>query len=148
MNTLYPQEAARRSVEAIAPDELDYFDDVTAAWAKQELAFQRGSRRLASGTIGIGVDVSLVSEAVYAVISGAAAEVLGTVAVAAWRQRRWWHRRPARDAIAAPVALSDADSEALQAACRRHGLTLGLSPEQADLLADAVYGSIRRTDGG
>lgn len=147
MVMFYPIEAARRSVEAIAPEELDYFDDVTGAWTRCELSFQRGSRRLASGTIGVGVDVSLVSEAVYAIISGAVTEVLGTMAVAAWQQRRWWRRRPARDAIAAPVVLPEADSEALREACRRHGLALGLSPEQADLLADAVYGAIRRPVG-
>lgn len=143
--------AAREAVSAVVPEELQFFEDVTEAWARGELPYQRGSRRMTSGTIGVGVDVTLVTELIYAVISGAAVEVLGAVATDAWRRRRWWRRGWRRAEGAATshhheITLTGGDAERLRVACRRHGMALGLSEDQADLLADAVDGAVRLPD--
>lgn len=145
--TLSIERAALAAIHCIAPHELDFFHEVTAAWVAHELPYQRGSRRLAVGTVGSGLDVSLISEVVYAVISGAVIEVLGAAAADAWRNRGWGRRGGRKGGAAlsakADVVLADGDGERLRAACRRHGTALGLSEDQAALLADAVYGAVR-----
>ncbi len=143
--------AVRGAVERIAPQECGHLDDVLAAWGRGDLAYQRGRRRSAAGSVGFGVDVNLVAETVVAVVSGAAAEVLGAVATDAWQRRRRWRsgsrRAVERPAAERPLALTAGQADRLRDACRRHGRTLGLSEEQAALLADAVHGSVDRPDG-
>ncbi|MGW4944630.1 hypothetical protein ACWEOZ_23915 [Actinoplanes sp. NPDC004185] len=141
--------ATRSAVERIAPAELGFLDDVLAAWERQDLARQRGRRRAAAGAVGLGVDVTLVTEAVIAVLTGAATEVLGAVATDAWGRRPRWRRggRTTREAVAQhQLPLTAGQADRLRDACRRHGLALGLTSEQAGLLADAVHGAIEDPD--
>lgn len=145
--TLSLETAARHAVSVLAPEELEFFAEVTASWARRRLPYQCGSRRMAGGTIGIGVDVSLLTELIYAAISGAAAELLGAAATDAWQRRRWWRRAPKEnnDQVR-EILLAGGDAERLRAACRRHGVALGLTDGQADLLADAVYGAVQQPE--
>lgn len=138
--------AARSAVERIAPEELAFLDDVLAAWERRDPTRRR---RSAAGTVGLGIDVTLVAETVLAVLSGAAAEVLGAVATDAWQRRpRQWGgaRTEAVPASRRNLPLTDDQADRLREACRRHGRTLGLSAEESDLLADAVHGSIAGPD--
>lgn len=134
----------RSAVERMAPQELEFLADALTAWERQDLPQRRG-RRAAAGTVGLGVDIALVTETVLVVLTGATIEVLGTVATDAWQRRSRWrrggHERRA-PATQHRFALTVGQADLLREACRRHGQTLGLSAEQADLLADAVLGAI------
>ena len=141
--------ATRSAVERLAPEELEFLDDVLAAWERQDLTHQRARRRSAAGTVGFGVDVTLVAEIVVAVLSGAASEVLGAAATDAWQRRPRWRRGGRASAVPAAeqqLALTADQADRLREACRRHARTLGLSAEQADLLADAVHGAVEGPD--
>ncbi|WP_199509404.1 hypothetical protein [Nucisporomicrobium flavum] len=136
--------ATRSAVERLAPQELEFLDDALSAWERQDLP-RRRDRSAAAGTVGLGVDIALVTETVLAVLTGAATEVLGTVATDAWQRRPRWRRRTRGGGVPAAhqrLALTAGQADRLREACRRHGQTLGLSAEQADLLADAVHGAI------
>ncbi|MGC4806515.1 hypothetical protein [Micromonospora sp. DT233] len=143
--------AARAAVERMAPEELGFLDDVLASWERGDLAYQRGRRQAGAGTVGFGVDLTLVAETVLAVLTAAASDVLGTAVGGAWQQRpRWWRRGRAGRVLPSAqeqFALSDGQADRLRDACRRHGRALGLSAEQADLLADAVYGAVEGARG-
>ena len=133
---------AKDAVTTVAPEQADL---VTVSPARRR-------RDWTGGAVGSGIDPVLLGEVVGPVLLGASAEVLGAAAVAAWRGRpRWRLRRRPRpstpDTAAlppAPVTLDAGQVRALRAACVRHGTTLGLSPSEADLLADAVEGALNR----
>lgn len=128
----------------MAPQELEFLDDALTAWERGDFPHRR-DRRAAAGTVGLGVDIALVTETVLVVLTGAAAEVLGTTAADAWQRRPRWRRRAREGQVPMAqhrFALTAGQADRLREACRRHGQTLGLSAEQADLLADAVHGAI------
>ncbi|MBF9133522.1 hypothetical protein I0C86_31985 [Plantactinospora sp. S1510] len=147
--TLPIEQAAREATRRLAPAELALFDDITVAWRHGRLAYQGRPHRPVGGTVGFGLDFTLIGELAYAVICTAVGEVLGPLANDRVRRRTWWRRR-ARPEAAEPsvgrreVTLRQSDVELLWAACRRHGVALGLSEGQAELLADAVRDAIRR----
>ncbi|MEU7903384.1 hypothetical protein [Actinoplanes sp. NPDC049118] len=135
------------AVIAVAPDQLDLYTAATARW---DAGAGRRRRGWTGGSVGSGIEPVLLAEVVGPVLLGAAAEVLGAATVAAWGRRRrwfrrgWWSRRR-RDAEALPrtrVTLDAEQAEALRSACVRHGTTLGLSPAEAAMLADAVHGAV------
>ncbi|MBE1486436.1 hypothetical protein [Plantactinospora soyae] len=142
--TLAIEHAAREATARLAPDELQLFDDITAAWRQGRLAYQGRPHRPAGGSVGFGVDFSLVGELVYAVVCTATADVLGTLATDRLRQRRWWRRRAAGPPDDRHIVLRDCDVGLLWAACRRHGIAFGLTETQAEVLADTVRDAVRR----
>ncbi|GAA3339790.1 hypothetical protein GCM10020358_24830 [Amorphoplanes nipponensis] len=144
---------ARSVVVATVPEQLDLLTEVATRW--EAGAGPDGPRRgWTGGSVGSGIEPLLLGEVILPVLLGASAEVLGDAVVAAWHSRprpvRRWRRRArsGRDEPvalpAAPVTLDASQAEALRSACVRHGAALGLSPEEATVLADAVYGALCR----
>ena len=147
----------RHLVAQVAPDELPMFEEITEAWTSGRLAYQRPTRRGAGdGTMRVGVLISLNSEVIFAVVTGALANVLGDLAIATWQRsrRRWWSRLPRprtgrgrhllpRDAVpAGSVILLGHEVPAFRQACLERGRALGLADGEAAALADASVGAL------
>ncbi|WP_329107975.1 hypothetical protein OG792_05595 [Micromonospora sp. NBC_01699] len=155
--------AARAGVARLAPEELAVFAPVAEAWRRDGSSLR--GRPAPGGSIGFGIDAVLVSEIALQAVTSGLGEILAAGATAAgagwWRSRR----RPRRSTAPAEVesggdtlqpggdapqpvidgdrlALTDAQAQALREACRRHGVTLGLTEEQAAVLADAAVGAL------
>ncbi|MEV6300431.1 hypothetical protein AB0M02_13580 [Actinoplanes sp. NPDC051861] len=149
--------AARRAVAELAPEEEPFFDEVARAW-------RAGNRSSPGSSVGFGVDEILMTELFLQTIAGAVGEVL-VVGGGLLARRRWKRRRAGSDEAQpateeAPAAVETAAEEPpaavetlvveeaagrdqrLREAVRRHAVTLGLTSEQADLLADAVIGAL------
>lgn len=147
-------EVARAVVRVLEPEELPVFDGVADAWLEDGL--KRGRLVKPPGaSVGFGVEAVLLSQLVFPIIAAAVGEVLGDITQDRLRARRRTARRTdageikpvgteagrvgensAHDALARQKAL------ALHEACQRHARTLGMSPARAELLADAVVGSL------
>ncbi|MET8040571.1 hypothetical protein ABZU25_06860 [Micromonospora sp. NPDC005215] len=146
--------AARAGVARLAPEELACFASVAEAW-RRDGSSPRG-RPAPGATIGFGIDAVLVSEIALQAVTSGLSDILvtGATAVGAgwWRSRRRRSTAPAAvesgDDVLQPVidgdrlTLSDAQATALREACRRHGVILGLTEQQAALLADAAVGAL------
>lgn len=135
---------ARQVVAEAEPAQSDYLELVTAAW-------ERGTppnraRSWTGGTVGSGVQPWVLADLVYPLLAGTLAQVLGASAFARLQRRRWWRRKRAI-APSAVLTLTSEQVERARAACIAHGMTLGLSESEATMLADAVHGALRRTDG-
>ena len=135
--------SARSAVAELAPEEADELFEAARIACRH-----RSRRRRARGTgaVGFGADLLPVAEQVLWVFTGAFVEV---VSVAGLEQAHgWWRRRSPRAAPPEPPPAPsphdlDADQRArLHAACLTHAAVLGLDPQEALLLADAVLGSI------
>lgn len=147
---------ARAVVDRLAPEELAVFGSVADAW----VSGPAGRRKRAPGAaVGFGVEAVLLSQLVFPIITGALGDVLG----ASWSDRVKPKRKAARAAMTAPVASSEAgpgakdadpalpltaaQAQSVRDACLRHAAALGLPPARAELLADAVFGSVRPVAG-
>jgi hypothetical protein len=134
-------DGARAAVGRIAAQELVVFDEIAGRW----WAGREDRRWSAPGSsVGFGVDEALISAVAIQAVSAAVGEVL--IRGADGVKARWWRRRsrPVKAELPAGptpvVALSEEQSQLLREACARHAVVLGLSPEAAELLADAVIG--------
>lgn len=158
-------DAARAAVRRLAPEEIEVFDQVYAGWRRQGGSAAQWSRP--GGSVGFGIDSVLLTEVALQSISAAVTEVLVVGATAAGTMGLGWLRRRRRAASAgesaapplpgspsgsagvadAPpaTALTDTQVTRLREACRRHAVALGLSTEQAELLADALVGALDGT---
>jgi hypothetical protein len=144
-------EVARSVVMDTVPEQLDLLTAVATRWEAGAGGPRRG---WTGGSVGSGIEPLLLGEVILPVLLGASAEVLGAAVVAAWHARPRpvlpWRRRArsSRDeAVAlptAPVPLDAGQAEALRSACVSHGAALGLSADEATMLADAVYGALCR----
>ncbi|MDG4758158.1 hypothetical protein [Micromonospora sp. WMMD710] len=148
--------AARAGVARLAPEELAVFAPVAQKWRRDGSSLR--GRPAPGGSIGFGIDSVLVSEIALQAVTSGLADILATGATAAgagwWRSRRRLRRSTAPATVESggdepqPVidgdrlVLTDAQAQALREACRRHGITLGLTEEQAVLLADAAVGAL------
>jgi hypothetical protein len=165
---------AREVIRQLAPEELEepaVFDAMADGWLSGEMPRPRPRRR-PGAAVGFGIDAVLLSELVFPILTGAVGEVLGTAAVERIRSRRRTARSPADQLVTAPeVSTSSTGASStgastagaspgevvqptgqqmhdLHDACRRHAMTLGLPPDTAVLLADAVVGALRSATGG
>jgi MFS family permease len=132
---------ARQAIGAVAPRELAVFDSVAGSW----LADSERRRGQPGAAVGFGVEAVLLSQLIFPMISGGLGEVFGN---AVWEQirprRKGAHKRSAsqpKDTTPPTVRFTRRQSEALRAACLRHGVSLGLPADKAALLADAILGA-------
>lgn len=116
----------------VAPDELEVFETVARSWRANGLRAGR-----LGGGIGFGVELTLLAD----LLLQAGGQVLGEGALRMASQGRARWRRGRRRKPALPTALTPEQIQVLRTVCRRHGATLGLSAETADLLADALVGA-------
>lgn len=128
---------ARGAVGEIAPRELVVFDAVADSW----LAGEKPRRRALPGaSVGSGVEVELLSELIFPVLTAALGQLLGN---AVWErvrpQRKGRHRRSAaRRAADAGVQRADLQPDTLRAVCVQEGVLHGLPQDTAAALADAI----------
>lgn len=161
---------ARHLVECMSPGELPLFEETTEA-----LRRERRVKARRDDPLGFGVEEASVL--FTAVAYGVAGEVLKSLAQSAGRQtvtglRGWLHRRrravtptapedtafavrhpdatsASADAVAAPAeTLPPHLLTEVQGIAQRRAVLLGLSPEDADLLAEAVVEYLRGHSGG
>jgi hypothetical protein len=149
------KEVVRRIVSQSAPEELEVVDAVADAWLSEEPGNGR-SRGTPGAAVGFGVETVLLSQLLLPIVSGALADVLGTVALERGRLKR--KRRDAKAAATGPdsakagstaesglpLQLATEQAESLRTACQRHARALGMSPQRAELLADAFLGALTR----
>jgi len=152
---------ARNVISRLAPEELPLFGQAADAWESGDA----GRRKRPPGAaVGFGVEAVLLSQLVFPIITGAFGDVLGS----AWTDRIKPKRKAARAAVgptttrpdayseggarneAAPaaLALTGNQARAVHDACLRHAENLGLPAAKAELLADAVIGSMRTAPSG
>ena len=137
MSLTYP-ELVREVIGEVAAQELELLPEVTAAWLEQGPG---PSGPGPGGSIGIGLDPTLISLVVYPVVTGAVSTVLGDTAIAG---RRWlFRRRRPKPPVEVPP-LSAEQLEAVAEAIRVRAVDAGLPKKKAGLLADAVCGVLAR----
>ncbi|MBB5960668.1 hypothetical protein FHS29_007296 [Saccharothrix tamanrassetensis] len=137
---------ARQVVDLVAPEQLEYFGLVTESWESGKVP--RRPRSWTGGTVGSGVDPSVLADIVYPLLAGTIAQVLGATTFAGLQRRRWW-RRKRRAVPSTRITLTSEQVDQARTACIAHGMTLGLNESEATMLADAVHGALRRSaDGG
>jgi hypothetical protein len=137
---------ARQAISTAAPRELAVFDGVADSW----LAGKDQRRGQPGSAVGFGVVSVLLSELIFPMLSGGLGEVLGNEMWEKIRPRpKGAHKRIAgqRKGASQPVTSVDVrftrqQSEALRAACLRHGVAMGLPTDKAALLADAILGAV------
>ena len=136
--------AARAVVRELEPEELPVFNAVADSWLRGDLKRVRPVKS-PGASAGFGVEEVLLGQLAFPIITAAAGEVLASATrdgfLARWRARR----RPAAEVQ--PASLTPAQARALHAALQRHARKLGLSPARAELLADAVIGSLTAHSG-
>jgi hypothetical protein len=134
----------------VAPDEIAVFDDSVAEY----LADPEGTLNADRDTpLGSGIDVAMltpyvlaVSTAVMPVLSAIAEELVKDVAKDLVKEplvatiRRLFRRHPAEPP--GPVALSAEQAARVHREVLAQGHVVGLSPEQAALVADATVGAL------
>jgi hypothetical protein len=117
--------------------------------------------------VGFGIDAVLLSELVFPILTVAVGEVLGSAAVERIRLKRRSARSRAESQVTPAeastgttgagtvgerpgevVKLTGQQIHDLHDACRRHAMTLGLPPDRAVLLADAVVGALHSAPAG
>ncbi|MBO4209050.1 hypothetical protein [Micromonospora echinofusca] len=106
-------EAARRAVVRLAPEETEVFDQVADEWRRRQ---STGPARWSApgGSVGFGVDATLLSEVALQTVAAAVGEVLVLTATAAgvrWRRRRRAATPPAVEA-AGPTEMAAGPTEA------------------------------------
>jgi hypothetical protein len=142
---------ARLVVGDIASDELAVFDETAEEYRTEPMDPGDPPRR--DETLGFGVDLALVTPYALAV-AGWVVQFLGSVAtdiakdttkpVAQSLVRRMLIGAGGRSAERQPVVLSREQLTAVRESSYAQACALGLKPERAALLADAVVGSINR----
>jgi hypothetical protein len=150
---------ARNVIGQVAPEELGVFDTAAQEWSSGNDRRRKGKSPGAS--VGFGLEAVLLSQLIFPIITGALGDVLGTGITDRAKPRGRAARRAAKTSASAGAAdatagqaeadgngagglpaLSPAQLEALRAACTQHATTLGLASDKAQLLADAVVGSM------
>jgi len=155
--------AARATVAQVAPHELEIFETLAVGWRDREHVGRR-RWRTPSSSVGFGIDTTLITDLALQTAEAAASEVLVLAAVTAgsWFRRRFKDKHPTPDAPPAGVDVTSEVPDAqlpghssvesrltadqignIRDACRRHGDTLGLPRDVADLLASALVGELQ-----
>jgi hypothetical protein len=121
-------ELARSAVAAMAAEELAAFDDAAAGfWADPAASSQLiGPALLTPVALGVAAAV------MQSLAQGLAQPILDRL----WRKLK----RGRQDSQ--PVELSEAELRRVREVAYERGLALGLEPERAGLLADAVIGAL------
>lgn len=173
--TARTRELAREAVRRLAPEELAFFEETADAYFEDPA---RAPRKARPEPLGIGIEAIVVSTltAFALPVAATVAGNIATDAMREERRRGWWRRRRARadgapdggsapdpaggadNPFAAPgtvrpMALGGAearpaDFELLQRIAYDRGVALGLPPDQAQLLADAILGAVVSGRGG
>jgi hypothetical protein len=137
----------QRVVDQLAPEELALVDQAADAWICGDLDSR--SQGAPGGGVGSGIEVYLLCELLFPIISGAIGEVLGTIALEPSRLRRKKKQPPAaadkRSAGGPLVPLTVQQQEKLHTACLANAITVGVPDERAALLANAIIGSMIRS---
>ncbi|MBM7773889.1 hypothetical protein JOD54_004093 [Actinokineospora baliensis] len=132
---------AQRIVTEVAPDQGDYLQAVTAA-------LETGDRRarLLGGAVGSGVEPTVLADLIYPLLTGTVAQVLGAAGFAAVQRRKRWRRKnKGGPRPSTTISITAAQIAPMREACLAHGQVLGLSPEEATLLADALERALLRS---
>jgi hypothetical protein len=138
----------QRVVDQLAPEELALVDQAADAWICGDLDSR--SQGAPGGGVGSGIEVYLLCELLFPIISGAIGEVLGTIALEPTRLRRKKKQPPAaaaadkRPAGGPLVPLTVQQQEKLHTACLANAIAVGVPDERAALLANAIIGSMIR----
>jgi hypothetical protein len=136
----------QRVVDQLAPEELALVDQVADAWICGDLG--RRSKGAPGNGVGSGIEVYLLCELLFPIISGAIGEVLGTIALEPSRLRRKKQQPPTtadqRSEGGPLVALTVQQQEKLHTACLENAMAVGVPDERAALLANAIIGSMIR----
>ncbi|MFB9902927.1 hypothetical protein [Allokutzneria oryzae] len=148
---------ARDVVAARAPEELPFFAATSAAYFRDPRRALAGRTR-SDEVLGSGLDTAVallspvalaVATAVYETLTQKTGELVvergGRLLGRLGRKLRRKKQEP--PLVEAPAELSDEEIGQVRAAVEKRGAALGLSPDQVELLADAVVFSLRRTDG-
>jgi hypothetical protein len=154
-------------VRWLAPQELAFFEETADAYFEDP---EPATRKARPEPLGIGIDAVAVGMWTLFALP-VAATVAGNIATDVMREERrrgWWRRRRARaddprDGApadeaggapdnpfaapgtlrpVAPGALRPADLELLRRIAYDRAVALGLAPDQAQLLADAILGGV------
>ncbi|MFC5094407.1 hypothetical protein [Amycolatopsis plumensis] len=126
---------------------MPYLALVTAEWAAGKDS-RKPAGAWTGGEVGLGgTDPSVLSDIIYPLLTGTAAQVLGAAGFAGLQRRRWWRRR-SRTTKPAQLALDVDRIDEVRGVCLVHGQTLGLNEAEAALLADAVEAALRRAAKG
>jgi hypothetical protein len=141
-NDLVLSVLAHRIVMALEPDQEALLEGVTDRWRAGREGGGTGS---SGGSVGFGVDPSVLSEVVYPVIVGTFAQVLGSAAFEALRdaaRKRLRRRRvPVPDVV---VPVDDDLVARIRKACEEQGIAEGMTAEDAARLAEAMAEAIRK----
>ena len=142
---------ARLVVRDIAPDELAVFDETAEEYLTDPML--PGDPHGRDETLGFGVDLALVTPYALAV-AGWVVQFLGSVAtdiakdstkpVAQGLVRLMITRAGGDSPERQPVVLTREQLTVVRDSSYVQACALGLTPERAELLADAVVGSVSR----
>ncbi|MFF4198353.1 hypothetical protein [Nonomuraea sp. NPDC001831] len=130
-------------VARLRPDEVELVPDLWAAYVNHPDPERAGERLLGSGVLA---DVAGWAPVVVSFVGGAVLEALKeeiterTRGVFGWRARR----KARRQALTEPLALNGEQRRRICAAVLSRARALGMSPERAQLLSDAVAGELQR----
>ena len=140
---------ARQALARTAPEELLVFDDVADEYfVDPDQALVADSRDEA---VGFGLDLAMLTPALLAVAVAAVRAVAGIVSTAATQEGIPVARRIMRrmfglekgEATSPPsVQLTTEELKAVRRSALDRGVALGLAPDQAGLLADAIVGGL------
>ncbi|MFJ5993172.1 hypothetical protein [Lentzea sp. NPDC092896] len=126
---------ARDVVHEVVPEQSDYFELL--------LKDGTGTRRpWTGGTIGSGSELPVVADVIITLLTGTVAQVWGAATFARLQRRRGLRRR--RSVETAQITIDVGGIDKARAVCIEHGMTLGLSEQEATMLGDAVDGVLRR----
>lgn len=145
-------DVARRALALTAPEELLVFDEAAAEYFVNPQRALRGDTR--DEAVGFGLDMAMVTPAMLAVAVAAIRTVVTVVGTAVTEEgtsltrramRRLFRLEPDEATTAAtgtPVRLSADELGAVRRSALDRAIALGLAPQQAGLLADAITGEL------
>lgn len=140
---------ARRALTRTAPEELLVFDEVAEEYFADPRRAVAGDTR--DEAVGFGLDLGMMTPAMLAVAVIAVrtvATILGTAVTEEGTSltrrglRRLFGIEAGEATPAHSVGLSAEELAAVQRSARDGAVALGLAPEQAKLLADAITGDL------
>jgi hypothetical protein len=148
--------AVRETVARVAPEEVPLVEATLDAWWPRRRWPLRGGHGggpgVPGGSVGVGIEVSTLTDLLLQVGVQALAQAggLGAVAGSVWLWRRRRGRRPqarlesGTQALAHP--LSAPEAARLREAVLHHGDTFGVRRPVAELFAQALLGALLPTD--